>query len=305
MEIRFRDIDDTADLAQLYNDQIIDDSLGRVPFCFPVSTEEFVEGLRLDRDGNPLDTRLRYRKILVAEENGRPLAFADVALSQLKEDGRTEETGVIRFMTYPPGSRPVGQALLEAAEKYLLDWGVDRIRAFLKTFSYRFYHLGFGMLSDRQGHVHGLLGINGYEQHGGEIFMAGPIPDLREPALPEEGVDNSVEEIPGRGSLPNLTVRALRDGREVGACYSHSAGEYVHCQEAQMTSFTVGLGIEDLDQGRGWGLYLLHHSLWEMRKIGYELATISTDWRNYRALLLYTNYGYHAIDTVYRWGKDC
>ena len=91
----------------------------------------------------------------------------------------------------------------------------------------------------------------------------------------------------------------------LGASSSPPAGEYVHCQEAQTTRFTVGLGVEDLDQTRGWGLYLLHRSLWEMRKIGYELTTISTDWRNYRALLLYTNYGYHAIDTVYRWGKNC
>lgn len=305
MEIRFRDIAAAADLAQLYNDQIIDDSLGRVPFCFPVSTEEFVAGLRLGKDGDAPDTRLRSRKILVAERGGEPVAFADVALADMEEDGGAGTTGIIRFLTYPPGSRPVGQGLLEAAEKYLQELGAVRIRAFLKTFSYRFYHLAFGMLSDRQGHVHGLLGKNGYEQRQGEIFMAGPILDLPDPTLPEEGVDISVEEIPGRGSLPNLTIRALRDGRELGACYSHSAGEYVHCQEAQMTGFTVGLGIEDLDQGRGWGLFLLHRSLWEMRKIGYELATISTDWRNYRALLLYSNYGFHAIDTVYEWGKNC
>ena len=295
MDISFRDIDAAADLAPTYNEQ-----WASVPFCYPVTPEEFQDGLRLGRDGEP-DERLRERKLLVAEQEGETVAFADVALADVEQE---KNQGLIRFFTYRSGCRPAAQSLLEASEKYLRDLNAERVYAFLKTFSYRFYHLAFGMLSDRQGPICGLLGINGFKLHSGEIFLARSIPDLAEPLPPDEQVDVSVKQDPGRGALPNLTVSAVRAGREIGACYSHSVGEYVRAQDAQTSCFTVGLGTQDSEQGKGWGLYLLQKSVWEMRKIGYEVAVISTDRENYRALLLYANYGYQMIDTTYEFVKE-
>jgi len=40
-----------------------------------------------------------------------------------------------------------------------------------------------------------------------------------------------------------------------------------------------------------------------MRKIGYKNTVISNDWRNYRALLFYANYGYRLADTNYEFVK--
>ena len=294
MDISYRDIDDVADLATIYSEQ-----WASVPFCYPVTPEEFQDGLRLGRDGEP-DERLRERKLLVVEQEGETVAFADVALVDVEQE---KNQGLIRFFTYRPGCRSAAQSLIEASEKYLRDLSAERVYAFLKSFSYRFYHLAFGMLSDHQGHICGLLGSNGFKLHSGEIFLARSISDLVEPFPPDEQVDVSVKQEPGRGTLPNLTVRAARKGREIGACYSHSVGEYVRAQDAQASCFVVGLGIEDPEQGRGWGLYLLQKSMWEMRKVGYEVAVISTDRENYRALLLYANYGYQMIDTAYEFVK--
>ena len=40
-----------------------------------------------------------------------------------------------------------------------------------------------------------------------------------------------------------------------------------------------------------------------MHKVGYRHAGISTSWINYRALQLYSNYGYQVADWSYEWGR--
>ena len=56
-------------------------------------------------------------------------------------------------------------------------------------------------------------------------------------------------------------------------------------------------------RGQGWGSYLLLRALTEGRKLGYEGAVIATDWRNYRALLLYTNRGFRVASYAYDFYK--
>jgi len=294
MNIQHRDIAEGGDLARVYNDQ-----WAGVPFCFPVASEEFQSGLRFRKSADKPDRRLHSRKLLVGEQDGEIVAFADVALTK----GRKKREGLIRFLTYRSGSRPVGQALLEEAERYLRDLGITRINAFLNKFSYRFYHLAFGMLSDRMGHIYGLLRMNGYGLRSGEIFMVRSVGDPPEPAPPDDPLEIAIRREPGRGSLPDLTLTATRSGREIGSCSSVSAGEFVRARDAQTSFFTQWLGLEEPEHGKRWGLYLLQRTLWEMRQIGYETAVISTNWQNFRPLLFYTNYGYRVVDTVYEFEK--
>ena len=68
--------------------------------------------------------------------------------------------------------------------------------------------------------------------------------------------------------------------------------------------YTRSLDIAEDKQSKGLGRYLIEAVLWEMRKIGYQNATLATNEKNYRAQLLYTNLGYHVIDTSHVFVKD-
>jgi GNAT superfamily N-acetyltransferase len=155
------------------------------------------------------------------------------------------------------------------------------------------------------GHVYGLLGMNGYRLAGeGEIFMECLNYPAAKPVAPEPAVEVQVQLQEGRGNLPNVTVRALRDGKEIGSCIALSGGDFCRSREAQDRIFVDGLGVTDGEQGRGWGRYLLTRTLHEASQLGYRHTVISTGRRNYRAQLFYTNYGYRVTDTVYGFVKE-
>ena len=303
VKITYRNIADAGDLVHIYNDQI-----ARVPHCYPVSQEEFETGVRFRKDIDEPYENLHSQKIIVGEEEGKIVGFADVAaVSNIEEKGQAGRQGLIRLLTYQPGYRPVGQALLEAAEKYLSDLGEKQIKAFRISYRndhcYRFYHLGFGLVSDRTSHISAMFRINGYEACGGEIFMSQPDYRADEPLPPDKRVEVTVEKFKDRGELPGLVVHALEDGRELGTCKSLSAGDYCRSAEAQDWVFIKWLGVEENTRVKGWGSYLLKRNLWEARKLGYRNAVISCDVVNHRALLFYTNYGFRVDDTTNGFAK--
>jgi len=307
MKIEYWDVADAGDLFHVYNEQ-----LARVPHCYPVSPEEFEIGIRYRKDADEPYEELHSEKIIVGEQNGKIIGFADFAVAEAEEDGRKEHKGLIRFLTYQLGYRPVGQTILEESERYLRDLGMGQIRAFRITyddddFSYRFYQLGFGLVSDRMGHVYALFRMNGYEinkTRQGEVFMNQPEYSVDEPVLSDNQVEIVVKEQPGRGILPGLTVQVFRNGSEIGICKSFSAGRYCQSSEAQDWVFIKWLGVEEAERGKGWGRYLLQKNLWEARKIGYKNTVISTDITNYRAQLFYTNYGYRVVNTGHGFVKN-
>ncbi|MGB9595939.1 MAG: GNAT family N-acetyltransferase, partial [Candidatus Poribacteria bacterium] len=92
---------------------------------------------------------------------------------------------------------------------------------------------------------------------------------------------------------------AIKNGNQIGECVSVSVGEFCNNNNAQDWFFTQWLGVEQEEQGKGFGKYLLQRTFWEMKKIGYENAIISTNIKNYRAQLFYTNFGYKVVDTGY------
>jgi len=299
MKIFHWDVSDAEVLTQVYNKQTAD-----VPHCYPVSPVEFGSGLRSlksDRHFRELD----WEKIIVGKRSGRIIGFAHISKGKIEFSDRKRIGGLIHFLTYQAGYRSAGQAILEECERDLHNSGIRQIWAFQNVCSYPFYHLEFGNLSDRMGHVYGLFRINGYEVNEGERFMEEREFGVTEPILPDAQVQIIIkQEPPKRAVLPGLVVQSYRGDKQIGICEAGSAGECCQSGEAQDCFFIHWLGVEEPEQGKGWGRYLLQRMRWEMHKIGYRNAVISTDMANYRALTFYTNYGYQVTDTVYGFAKS-
>ena len=298
MEIIQYTPDMQAPVTQFYNRLTTD-----VPHCYPVKEQEFATAIRgvmtgkADKKEGGLDSETAF----VAMVNGAVQAYIHVGIGQVG-DNREVDIGVIRFLGYERGARHVGQAVLEKAETYLKTYNISRIYAFSQDCRYRFYHFSHAYLSDALDQVQALLGFNGYRRCAGEVFLdwenyaVTPMPS----SLP---VTLSVDWEQGRGEHPNCTVKAHRDGEQVGICESVCGGEFSSHTDAQDWLHTVWLGIEDEFQGQGLGRYLLQYELQEMHKVGYRHAAISTNWENYRAFLFYSNYGYQVVDWTYGYEK--
>jgi GNAT superfamily N-acetyltransferase len=298
MEIRDWAIDNVNDLAGVYNAQIADP----IPHCYAVSAEEFGAG-RYQKTGGDYLAAFHDERVIVALQRGQVQGFAHVTVGEIEHRDRQLSGGFIHLLTYAVGHRDLGQAILTACERHFRDTGASTIWAFDGYF-YRFHHLGFPLVSDRMGHVYGLLGMNGYKPAGeGEIFLEYLNYSVDLPAVPDPVVEVQVQVREGQGDLPNVTVRALRDGEELGGCGALSGGDFCRAREAQARIFIDGLSVTDENQGQGWGRYLLTRTLWEARQLGYTHTVISTSKRNYRAQLFYTNYGYRVTDTVYGFVK--
>lgn len=306
MKIKYMDISEIDNLTELYNHQF-----NHIPHCYPISSDEFVEGFphnKCSYDWYHED--ISSEKIIISEQNGEIMGFADMAIAETQEDGQKYTKGFIRFLTYKIGYRPVGQAILEECERYLSSFDIKEIKAFRLHFTndhcgYRFYHLGYNLISDKMGHICALLNMNGYEKTGGEIFLNQPEYKVDEPILPNKKIEIVLKQIPPKQSdLLSLEVIALLDGKHLGECESVSSGEFCRNKKSQDWVFITGLGIVNKEQGKGLGRYLLQRNLWEMQKIGYKNTVISTDWKNYRAQLFYTNYGYKLVDTGYEFTKN-
>jgi ribosomal protein S18 acetylase RimI-like enzyme len=294
MKIDYIDVSESRDLVHVYNEQLKD-----FPHFYPVLSEEFEDGvINRNNPSNP-HADIHSEKLIIGERDSKILGFAHVSVGEIENFGHKKSGGFIHFLTYQVGHRPIGQAILDECEKYLKGLGVNQIWAFWDASNYRFYHLGFGYLSDKMGHVFGLFRINKYDVDIGEIFMSYPEYNVPEPMLDDKNINVFVEHEPGRGVLPNLHILAFRNEKKIGECYTVSAGEFLRANEVQDWFFTKWLGIEEEDQGKGLGRYLLQRTLWEMRKIGYRNAVISTNVKNYRAQLFYTNFGYQVVDTGY------
>ena len=289
------------DLASVYNAQVA----AHVPHCYPLSPEEF--GIGRDQViGDDLTVSLHSERVIVGMQGNDVLGFAHVRVGDIERSHRKRKLsgGFIHFLTYAAGHRAVGQGILEACETHFADAGASIIYAFDGHF-YRFHHLGFPLVSDRMGQVYGLFGLNGYRLAGtGEVYMESLDYAVAEPVLPEPGVEIQVLVQEGRGNLPNVTVRAMREGKQTGTCIALACGDFCRAPEAQDRIFVKWLGVEEEEQGRGWGRYLLTRTLWEARRLGYRHTVISTNKQNYRAQLFYTNYGYTVTDTIYGFVKE-
>ncbi len=295
MEILQYTPDMVTPLTQFYNRLTAE-----VPHCYPVKEEEMVDAVNGIFSGK--DDKNDSETAFVATVGSVVKAFIHVGLCQIGPKANKEDAGLLRFMGYERGARPAGQALLEKAEEYLKAFDINRICAFRSDNKYRFYHLEHANLSDSLDHVHALLGLNGYYPHPGWVYLNWENYDVTQipPPIP---VKVSVNWGQGRGERPNCSVSLYQDDEEIGVCNSESVGEFSTHPDAQKWFHTYLVDIEGEYQGQGLGKYLLQYSLQEMHKVGYRHAAISTGWRNYRAILFYSNCGFRVVDWTYTFEK--
>jgi GNAT superfamily N-acetyltransferase len=116
--------------------------------------------------------------------------------------------------------------------------------------------------------------------------------------------ETTVEWRQAHGARPGIVVRAHSAGRRLGVCHCACCGDWIDAQEAQDWCFTTWIGVEGDQQGQGLGRYLLQTALAELRGVGYRHAAISTDWRNHRAALFYTNLGYRVVDWTHAHARE-
>ena len=259
-----------------------------------MTEDEFAEGCRAFNERHELSDQ----RLLVAESNGeiRGYVYLFVGLRNDKRLGR------ISSLLYEPSHRAAGQALLDAAEDALKSAGMTSVYAF--GHCWRFHHHDFGYISEQLGHVHGLVGANGYRVAGGEFFMSDHDFTVEEPSLDDPNLSIEVEVKPGRGKLPGVHCQLKAGDDSIGNCICVSVGEYTRLDSMQDHFFVDWLGINDTYQGKGLGRVLLQRAHWELKRLGYNHAHISTAHDNYRALTFYTNVGYRVVSTAHGFSKE-
>ncbi len=270
-----------------------------VPHCYPVSVRSFSTALGGDEAAMPEFPR-RADAVFVASDHGEIVGFVHGAIDRLHRDS-TEDVGVLCFLWHQPGKRQAGVALLDTVEQSLRDQGMQQVYAFSAKHRYPCYYLPWAHLSDHLGHVAALLGMRGYEKCEGEVYLDWRNFEVDAADADAAGVRLTVEYPQHAGRLPGVTVQAWQGDEAVGICECSCIGDYHQAHAAQDRLFTNGLGVEDEHQGRGLGRVLLQQALFEARRLGYRHAAISTDWKNYRVALFYSNFGYKARDWTYTW----
>jgi len=290
--------DMSSGLVELYNSVA-----PGLPHCYP-ATEADMAGVlaELTRATAP-DDSLVSQAAFAARKRDRLIGLIHVGIEPQKQ-AEDAGQGIIRSFLYRPGLRAAAQSLLERAEAHLFDLGVKRITAFHQDYRYPFYHMGHAYLSDRLGHVHALMGLNGYERTAGEVYLDWPDYKPREPMPSPVQVEVSVQTCDGKGTRPGLTILAHSGGELVGECVNLSGGEFSGAEQAQDWFLTKWLGVAESFQGKGLGRYLLQRALNELHAIGYKHAAISTSWTNFRAALFYSNFGYHVVDWTYALARE-
>lgn len=277
-----------SELALSYNNLVND-----LPHCYPICAEDFESATSIQSH-----SRLSQESILVARESSSIAGFIHFGVQNPRKKNE-EPKGIIRFFWYEKKHRMAGQALLEVAENCFRECNLKQIRAFHQNYRYPFYHLDHVYLSDRLGHIHGLMGINGYKREDGEVYLDWPNYDPVAPISVDLPFSIDLEWEQEKDKRPGISLHAYHEGKDIGSCVCISAGEFTNNEAAQDWLFTVWIRVIPKFQGRSLGKHLLQRALQEAYGVGYRHAVISTNIHNYRALLFYSNFGYHVVDWTY------
>jgi GNAT superfamily N-acetyltransferase len=285
-----------AAVAQCYNDVV-----AGAPYCEAVGGEWFFDLSRLSR------SPLVREEILVARDCGEIVGFAHlgVAAPATEEWHVKGEPGVIRFLAYRRGERAVGARLLEAAERWLQERDCTWIVAEDCRYLYPFYHVPFAHISEKITHLTPLFGMAGYAVYESEVLFEWR--DFEPPTLPRP--DPGIEAVPEwRDQVatfgPGVVCYARQGEKTMGECQVARLGSKEQSPELADWCFCTSLYIADAYQGRGLGKWLLLLSLRAMREHGIRHAMVSTEWNNYRAYLLYSNYGFAFMDRTFSFRKE-
>jgi GNAT superfamily N-acetyltransferase len=278
------------DVAVVYNE-----AATGTPYCYPVTPGTFAS--IVPAAGRPPHAHLAHSEMLVARDDCEVVGFIHFGMQAPDRHGAW--SGVICFLCQRRGRRAAGQALLEAAEQRLRERGATEVLAFHQHHRYPFYHLEHAYVSDRLAHVFALLGANGYERSHGEVYLDWPDYAPVDPGPPPSGLKLDHEWQEHENRRPSLVLRAMKGDHEIGVCENHACGEMPSPPEVRAAFLTHWLGVEESSGRQGLAKYLLARARLELHARGYRHAVISTNWRNYPAMLLYANYGYRVADWTY------
>jgi GNAT superfamily N-acetyltransferase len=287
-----------GELTGVYNE-----SVSGIPHCHSVDESDFQSEIAPALGGPTVHDQLHSEEVFVAVEAGRIVGFVHLAVVK-PEKPEEQEQCHIRFLWHERGRRAAGEQLLRAADEYCRRHGLAQITAFLPDARYQFYHVSCACLSDRLDQIQALLALDGYLRIEGEVVLDWPNYEPTPPSPVEPELEIAFEQIPGRGRLPGLVARGGVDGKEVALCRNVGMGKFSRDEAAQDWCFTTWLGVNDEFQGRGLGRFILRRALQEMHAIGYRHASISTDWKNHRAFVFYSNFGYRMADWTYGFRKS-
>ena len=295
-------------LSRYYNREV-----SGLPYCYAVVPEEFRAGLQWHEDRDEVYPELSDDRLIAARAGGELVGFAHICFwsSEAEESHRLgyevvqellePRVGLIRFFHFTSGHRKAGQQILEAAEAAFALDGVRQVRAF-SYYPYRFYRFDRAFLSDKMGHVRGVLSLNGYR-----ITRAVLLLDLADYYVDAprtcKVVSPQVSETGGRGERKNVTIHLLRAGEKIGIAEMKSLGHYCRAAGAQDAYYVEWFWIAEQEQGKGLGQYLLQVGLREMQQRGFKRAILYAAVDNPRAQLLYTNAGFRVVDNNYQFFK--
>ena len=295
MEIVTFEKEMAAGVARCYNELV-----QPMPYPRPVAREAFADFSHAQLQD------CTEEEILVVRQAGEVAGFAHVGVSappthKWHIEG---EPGVIRFLSYRRGERPVGAALLQAAEQWVRERERTAIVAEYGGYMYPFYPFPLGNISERISHVPPLFGMAGYEVPECEVFFEWWGFEPPEVSAPEVEVEFVCKQAQTEASGFKVSVAAMQGEKQVGEFSMVSLRE--DRWRPQFTDWcTAGLlRVADRLQGRGIGKCLMARGLAEMRKAGARHAMISTDWNNYRAYLFYTNFGFEFLDRTFGFRKE-
>jgi len=283
-------------VAQCYNDIV-----RPAPYCAPVGADRFRDLKRLER------APLSEEALLAAQDEGGDLlgfVHLGVAAPATEPWHLQGEPGILRFLSYQPGRRPVGEALLEAAEAWLRARGRSEVIAGHSHFMYPFYHLPFAHISERISHLPPLFGIEGYTVAESEVFFAWASFEAPVPPKPHLDVEIAIEWRDKVDTFANgVVLNPKRGDKVMGECKIVRLGYEGWRPELRHWCFCTSLHLDESLRGKGLGKYLLALGLREARQRGLRHTLVSTDWDNYRAYLFYTNFGYQFLDRTFSYRK--
>lgn len=298
MEILHWDLSQLGNLASFYNEKYA----ANLPFCFPVSRGEFVEGAHHEPASK---SDFIDEKLIVGIEDREIVGYIHVGLwkdphSSYKKD--SESIGLVRFFHFQPECRVVGQELLKQAETYFLSSGHRQLA--LGVYGYLFNQFSVYGFVDTYIHVPALLIANGYNNRSTWLYMLLRDYQVQAPSLPHDQINLRLQHEQGNGDLPNFYATLMREDSEIGEWESQSCGDYCRAKEAQNSFYVDGIDIIEEERGKGLGKLLLTSALYEMQSIGYKNAMLHVTIDTPIAQLLYASIGFRVENTLYEFSKD-
>lgn len=262
-----------------------------------------------DEFARPLVTHpphLRHARVLVAEEDAHPIAFARIGTARQLDRWTFARAGdaLLFGPFFAPGRADAGRSILHVAMRRCCEPGAGAVWAFdpCEAMSMPAYNGGVGLLSEELPHIAHLLAAEGFRVRHRELCM-----ELAEPAavgLPAETLPGMHLER-GRWHGENTLTLVDHEGQRVGECrFSLMSMKRSMHSDARTTGYIDALAVVDRRQGCGFGRCLLTHALRDLAAMGATAVRLTTGADNLRAQGLYYSVGFAVIGSCITLGAS-